>query len=134
MKSCLFLAGVLDSIFDDVVLGWERFEFCTDSRSSLSGVGVDYSVFVIPVTLEVDGTSLETVKRLLGAMDIARDWGMKVVLQSSTPCAGGSPWQRKQSESPRLAQSLASSVYCSPEILEIVVEIELSPPSGSVCN
>ena len=70
VKSCLFLAGVLDSIFDDAVLGWERFvalcelqtsffstlliEFCTDSKSSLSSAGVDYSVFVIPVTLEVD--------------------------------------------------------------------------------
>ena len=100
VRSCVFLAE----------LEWERFlglcelptsygtllvEFCTDPRSSFVTTGCDYSVFVLPVTLEVDGTSPETVERLISAMDVARSWGMKVVLWSSTPCTGGSPWQRK---------------------------------------
>ena len=110
VRSCVFLAGLLNSIFDNTELEWERFlglcelptsygtllvEFCTDPRSSFVTTGCDYSVFVLPVTLEVDGTSPETVERLISAMDVARSWGMKVVLWSSTPCTGGSPWQRK---------------------------------------
>ena len=110
VRSCLLLAGLLDSVFDNTCLDWERFvglcelhttfgtlliEFCTDSNSSLSRLGADFSVFVLPVTLEVDGTSHETVDQLMSAMDVARSWGMKVVLWSSTPCTGGSPWQRK---------------------------------------
>ena len=102
--------GLLNSIFDNTDLEWERFlglcelptsfgtlliEFCTDPRSSFVTTGCDYSVFVLPVTLEVDGTSPETVERLMSAMDAARSWGMKVVLWSNTPCTGGSPWQRK---------------------------------------
>ena len=31
----------------------------------------------------------------MSAMDVARSWGMKVVLWCSTPCTGGSPWQRQ---------------------------------------
>ena len=110
VRSCVFLAGLLNSIFDSTELEWERFlglcelptsygtllvEFCTDPQSSFVTTGCDYSVFVLPVTLEVDGTSPETVERLMSAMDVARSWGMKVVLWSSTPCTGGSPWQRK---------------------------------------
>ena len=110
VRSCVFLAGLLNSIFDNTELEWERFlglcelptsygtlfiEFCTDPQSSFVTAGCDYSVFVLPVTVEVDGTSPETVERLMTAMDVARSWGMKVVLWSSTPCTGGSPWQRK---------------------------------------
>ncbi|CAE7330208.1 RE1 [Symbiodinium sp. CCMP2592] len=110
VRSCVFLTGLLNSIFDNTELEWERFlglcelptsygtlfiEFCTDPQSSFVTTGCDYSVFVLPVTVEVDGTSPETVERLMSAMDVARSWGMKVVLWSSTPCTGGSPWQRK---------------------------------------
>ena len=99
VRSCLFLAGLLDSILDSACFEWERFlglcelrttfgtlliEFCTDPQSSFVTAGNDYSVFVLPVTLEVDGTSHETVERLMSAMSVARDWGMKVVLWSST--------------------------------------------------
>ena len=74
VRSCVFLAGLLNSIFDNTELEWERFlglcelptsygtlliEFCTDPRSSFVTTGCDYSVFVLPVTLEVDGTSPE---------------------------------------------------------------------------
>ena len=114
VRSCLLLAGLLDSVLDNTCLDWERFvglcelqttfgtlliEFCTDSNSSLSRLGSDFSVFVLPVSLEVDGTSHETVDQLMSAMDVARSWGMKVVLWSSTPCTGGSPWQRRHDSS-----------------------------------
>ena len=114
VRSCLLLAGLLDSVLDNTCLDWERFvglcelqttfgtlliEFCTDSNSSLSRLGSDFSVFVLPVSLEVDGTSHETVDQLMSAMDVARNWGMKVVLWSSTPCTGGSPWQRRHDSS-----------------------------------
>ena len=110
VRSCLFLAGLLESILDSACFEWERFiglcelrttfgtlliEFCTDPQSSFVTAGSDYSVFVLPVTLEVDGTSHETVERLMSAMSVARDWGMKVVLWSSTSCTGGSPWQTR---------------------------------------
>ena len=111
VPSCLFLAGLLDSFFDNDGLAWEKFvglcelqttygtllvEFCTDTHSNLSLLGAAHSVFVLPVTQEVDGTSRETVGQLMSAMNVTRSWGMKVVLWSSTPCAVGSPWQRKQ--------------------------------------
>ena len=55
VRSCVFLAGLLNSIFDNTELEWERFlglcelptsygtllvEFCTDPRSSLVTTGV----------------------------------------------------------------------------------------------
>ncbi|CAE7380119.1 RE1 [Symbiodinium sp. CCMP2592] len=75
VRSCVFLTGLLNSIFDNTELEWERFlglcelptsygtlfiEFCTDPQSSFVTTGCDYSVFVLPVTVEVDGTSPET--------------------------------------------------------------------------
>ena len=133
-----FLAGLLNSIFDNTELEWERFlglcelptsygtlliEFCMDPRSSFVTTGCDYSVFVLPVTLEVDRTSPETVERLISAMDVARSWGMKVVLWSSTPCTGGSPWQRKTlAPQPPTPRALAGPVHSAQKALEIVVE------------
>ena len=74
------LCAVLESIFDNTELEWERFlglcelptscgtlliEFCTDPLSSFVTTGCDYSVFVLPVAVEVDGTSPETVEWLM---------------------------------------------------------------------
>ncbi|OLQ12435.1 hypothetical protein AK812_SmicGene3653 [Symbiodinium microadriaticum] len=81
--SKLLIQGLLDSILDSACFEWERFlglcelrttfgtlliEFCTDPQSSFVTAGSDYSVFVLPVTLEVGGTSHETVERLMSAM------------------------------------------------------------------
>ena len=111
---------------DSACFEWERFqglcelrttfgtlliEFCTDPQSSFVTAGSDYSVFVLPVTLEVDGTSRETVERLMSAMSVARDWGMKVVLWSSTPCTGGSPWQRKHAHENPQHQERLQALY-----------------------
>ena len=126
VRSCLFLAGLLDSILDGACFEWERFvglcelrttfgtlliEFCTDPQSSFVTAGSDYSVFVLPVTLEVDGTSHETVERLMSAMSVAREWGMKVVLWSSTHCTGGSPWQRKHAHENPQHQERLQALY-----------------------
>ena len=124
---------------------WERFvglcelrttfgtlliKFCTGPQSSFVTAESDYSVFVLPVTLEVDGTSHETVERLMSAMSVAREWGMKVVLWSSTPCTGGSPWQRKHAhENPQHQERLQSFVHSAPKALEVVVEVEHPPTS-----
>ena len=55
---------------------------------------------------------------------------MKVVLWSSTPCTGGSSWQRKHAhENPPTPRALASFVHSAPKALEVVVEVEHPPTS-----
>ncbi|CAE7675304.1 RE1 [Symbiodinium sp. CCMP2592] len=87
VRSCVFLTGLLNSIFDNTELEWERFLGLCELPTSYGTLFIEF--------WEVDGTSPETVERLMSAMDVARSLGMKVVLWSSTPCTGGSPWQRK---------------------------------------
>ena len=36
----------------------------------------------------------------MSAMNVAKEWGMKVVFWSSTPCTGGSPYQRRHEDRP----------------------------------
>ena len=115
VRSCLLLSGVLDSVLGPDNLEYEAFcrlceleteystlliEFCTSSRSNLYLQGSVHQVFVLPITQGVDGTSNDTVERVMSAMNVAREWGMKVVFWSSTPCTGGSPYQRRHEDRP----------------------------------
>ena len=115
VRSCLLLSGVLDSVLGPDNLEREAFcrlaeleteystlliEFCTSSRSNLYLRGSVHQVFVLPITQEVDGTSDDTVERVMSAMNVAREWGMKVVFWSSAPCTGGSLYQRRNEARP----------------------------------
>ena len=69
-------------------------EFCTSGGAWLTKLASHYGIHAIPVTESTDGTLPETIELVEHALRLAAKAGMHVIVWASTPCTGGSPWQR----------------------------------------
>ena len=69
-------------------------EFCTSGEAWLTRLANHYGIHAIPVVAEVDATLPETMELLEASLQLASRKNMHVIVWASTPCTGGSPWQR----------------------------------------
>ena len=69
-------------------------EFCTSGEAWLTRLANHYGIHAIPVVAEVDATLPETMELIEASLQLASRKNMHVIVWASTPCTGGSPWQR----------------------------------------
>ena len=69
-------------------------EFCTSGEAWLTKLANHYGIHAIPVVAEVDATLPETMELIEASLQLASRKNMHVLVWASTPCTGGSPWQR----------------------------------------